>query len=691
MDINKNRCIGLVGHGGTGKTSVGEAMLFCAGENSRLGKVDDGTSILDYEPEELKRKSTISSSFANFKWKKHIVNLIDTPGDFNFFTESKNCMRVVDGAVIFVDASSGLKVQTENAWDIATEYNLPRILFLNKMDKERADFNKTVNELQNTLKPDVVPTVIPIGAENDFKGVIDLIEEKAYIYKKDGSGSFSTESIPDDMADEAASLRENLLEHISESDDTLLEKYLEGEKLTLDEIKNGLAKGVQDALFVPIIAGSALLNIGIPNLMDYINSCIPSPGDRGSIKGKDIKSGEDIERKPSPDEPFSALVFKTISDPYAGKMTVFKIYSGTINSDTSFYNSSKKADERAGQLLKLQGKGQKSVSSAGPGEIVALAKLKDTATGDTLCSEKDPVLYEPPAPIPSQVAMAVYPKTKGDEEKVFGSLAKIVDEDNSLKLIRNDETREHILHGAGQLHLETVMEKIKRKFSVEGELRPPKIPYRETIKGKATIHSRHKKQSGGRGQFADCHIEIEPIPRGSGFEFVNKIVGGAIPRQFIPAVEKGIVETLPSGALAGYQTIDIKVTLFDGAFHTVDSSEMAFKIAASTGFKKAVLDAKPVLLEPILKMEIIVPEENMGDIIGDLNSKRGKVLGMDPSGSKQIIHAMVPQAEVLTYATDLRAMTGGRGIFSTEFDHYEDMPPHLQEKIIADYKASNEE
>ena len=600
-------------------------------------------------------------------------------------------MRVVDGVVIFVDASSGLKVHTENAWEIATEYNLPRILFLNKMDKERADFNKTVNELKNTLKPDIVPVVIPIGAENNFKGVIDLIEEKAYIYKKDGSGSFSTESIPDDMADETASLKENLLEHISESDDTLLEKYLEGEELTLDEIKNGLAKGVQDSLFVPLIAGSALLNMGIPNLMDYINSCLPSPGDRGQIKGKDIKSEKNIERKPSLNEPFSALVFKTISDPYAGKMTVFKIYSGTINSDSSFYNSSKKTGERAGQLLKLQGKGQKSVSSAGPGEIIALAKLKDTATGDTLCSEKDPILYEPPAPIPSQVAMAVYPKTKGDEEKVFSSLAKIVDEDSSLKLVRNDETREQILYGAGQIHLETVLEKVKRKFNVEGELRPPKIPYKETIKGKATIHSRHKKQSGGRGQFADCHIEIEPVPRGTGFEFVNKIVGGAIPRQFIPAVEKGIIETLPSGALAGYQTIDIKVTLFDGAFHSVDSSEMAFKIAASTGFKKAVLDAKPVLLEPILKMEIIVPEENMGDIIGDLNSKRGKVLGMDPSGPKQIIHAMVPQAEVLTYATDLRAMTGGRGIFSTEFEHYEDMPPHLQEKVIADYKASIEE
>jgi len=559
------------------------------------------------------------------------------------------------------------------------------------MDKERANFDKTLNELKNTLKPAIVPLIIPIGAEDNFKGVIDLIEGKAYIYEKDGSGSFSKEPIPDDMADEAASLKENLLEHISESDDALLEKYLEGEELTADEIKNGLAKGVQNSLFVPLIAGSALLNIGITNLMDYINSCMPSPSDRGPVKGKDIKSKEDIERKPSSDEPFSALVFKTISDPYAGKMTVFKIYSGIINSNSSFYNSSKQINERAGQLLKLQGKGQKSVSSAGPGEIVALAKLKDTATGDTLCSEKEPILYDPPEPIPSQVAMAVYPKTKGDEEKIFASLAKIVDEDSSLKLVRNDETRQHILHGAGQIHLETVLEKIKRKFSVEGELRPPKIPYKETIKGKATIHSRHKKQSGGRGQFADCHIEIEPLPRGTGFEFVNKIVGGAIPRQFIPAVEKGIIETLPNGALAGYQTIDVRVTLFDGTFHAVDSSEMAFKIAASTGFKKAVLDAKPVLLEPILKIEIIVPEENMGDIIGDLNSKRGKVLGMDPSGSKKIIHALAPQAEILTYATDLRAMTGGRGIFSTEFDHYEDMPPHLQEKVIADYKASIEE
>ncbi|MFC1798621.1 elongation factor G [Thermodesulfobacteriota bacterium] len=684
--VDKVRNIVLVAHGGSGKTSLTEVILFNAGVLNRIGKVEEGNTAMDFEPEELKRQSSISSAFHQYSWHKHTVNIIDTPGDQNFFTDTRFCMPAAESAVVVVDAVDGIKVQTEQAWDLADEYGMPRVIFINKLDRERSDFQQIFADITEIFKPKPILLQLPIGSELDFKGVIDLVSMKSYMY--DENGKASEIDIPADMQETVEKEREELIENVAEADDALIEKYLEGETLTDEEIKTALRKGILQKTFVPVLCGSATNNIGVDLLMDFIVNCLPSPFDRDPKTGNDDK-GESVEYKPDPDAPFSAIVFKTVADPYAGRLSIFKIISGKLGGDGNFYNASKSSKERFTQLLSLAGKEQKPLSSAGPGDIVTVAKLKETTTGDTL-TDGAKVTFSFPEPLPSLITFAVSAKSKGDEDKVFSSLSKLLEEDMALNLDRNSETKEILLSGMGQVHIEATVEKLKRKFNVEVHLETPKVPYKETIKKKVRVQGKHKKQSGGHGQYGDCWIQMEPLPRGKGFEFVDAIVGGAIPKTYIPAVEKGIVAASQKGVLAGFPCIDFKVTLDDGTFHAVDSSEMAFKIAGSLAYKKAAAEAATVLLEPIMEVAVITPEDFMGDIMGDLNSRRGRVLGMDSKGRNQVIKANVPMSEFLTYAPDLNSMTGGRGMFTMEFSHYDEVPAQIAQKIIEVINKENE-
>jgi elongation factor G len=684
--LNKLRNIAFVGHGSSGKTSLSEIMLFKTGAIKRLGRVEDGNTAMDFEPEELKRLISISSGFHQLNWKKHVISLIDTPGDQNFFTDTINSMQGADGAVVVIDAVDGIKVQTELAWDYAKEFDLPCAIFINKLDRERSDFARTLKEAASIFEPKPIIIQLPLGSENNFRGVVDLITMKAHVYAPDGK--VTTGDIPEEMLELAKKEREALIENVAEADDNLIERYLEGETLSDDEIKSALRKGTISRTFVPVICGSAVKDICIDLLFDLIINCMPSPGERKPKKGVNPNNGETIERTPDPDAPFSAFVFKTVADPYAGRLSIMKIVSGSLGESGNFYNANKESRERYNQLLMIAGKEQKPITEAGAGEIVAVAKLKDTSTGDTLCDENNKIKFESIKPLPTLISFAVGSKVKGEEDKIYISLSKLLEEDSALKIERNAETKEILLSGRGQVHIEVVVEKVKRKFNVDAQLNTPKVPYRETIKKKVRVQGRHKKQSGGHGQFGDCWIQMEPLPRGSGFEFVDAIVGGSIPRQYIPAVEKGIIESSQKGVLAGFTCVDFRVTLDDGSFHAVDSSEMAFKVAGSIAFKKAVQEAKPVLLEPVMKVSITTPDEYMGDIMGNLNSRRGRVLGMDTAGKNQVILANVPMSEFLTYEPDLRSMTGGRGIYTMEFSHYDEVPAQLAEKII---EAANKE
>lgn len=684
--VDKLRNIALVAHGGAGKTSLAEVMLYNIGATNRLGKVEDGNTMMDYEPEELKRQTSISASFAQVPWKKHDISLIDTPGDQNFFTDTKLCLQAADGAVVVVDAIDGVKVQTEQAWEFATDLNLPSIIFINKLDRERADFQRAFSDASETFgSPKPIIVQLPIGSEADFKGIVDLVSMKAYTYD---DGKATAMDIPADIRDLVETERESLIENVAEADDALIEKYLEGEALSDDEIKDTLRKGTVSRTFVPVLCGSATQNIGIDLLMDFIINCMPSPSERGPHKAVNPADGSEVECHPDPDAPFAGFVFKTVADPYAGRLSIFRVVSGTLGADGTFYNATKETKERFNQLLSITGKEQKPVNQAGPGSIVAVAKLKETTTGDTLCTDNAKVTFKMSEPLPTLISFALQPKSKGDEDKIFSSLTKLLEEDQGLKVDRIAETKEILISGSGQVHIETTIEKLKRKFNVEVNLLPPKVPYRETIKKKIRVQGKHKKQTGGHGQFGDCWVQLEPLPRGKGFEFVDSIVGGAIPRQYIPAVEKGIIESSKKGVLAGFPTVDFRAILDDGSFHAVDSSEMAFKIAGSLAFKKAAEQANPVLLEPIMKVKITSPDEFMGDIMGDLNGRRGRVLGMDSAGKNQIINAEVPMAEFLTYAPDLRSMTGGRGLFTMEFSHYDEVPAQLSEKIIEKVKSA---
>lgn len=682
------RNLALIGHGGCGKTSLAEALLFGAGATNRLGRVDDGSSILDYEPEEIKRKITISTAFHHYQWKKHTVYLADTPGDDNFLADTRAVLHVMDGTVLVIDAVDGVKVGTEKVWQTANKYGLPRLIFINKLDRERADFAPVLKGVKEILEAQAVPVQIPIGREANFRGVVDLVALKAYVAQAPG-GKLEAAPIPEDLQEEVAQLRGDLLNFAAESDDALIEKFLEEGELTPEEIYRGLRIGTLKGSIVPVLCGAAGGNLGPAFLLEAINLYLPAPEDRGQVKGQD-PAGKEALLEPDPDGPLAAQVFKTVADPYAGRLSIFRIYSGTMQSDSTVLNVTRGVSERYGQLFLLEGKGQKAVTNIGVGAIAAVAKLKETVTGDTLATEARPILLPAAKPSKPMVTFAAESKSRGEEDKVFSSILKLIEEDPSLTLTRNADTKEILLSGVGAVHIEATAEKLKRKFGVEVILKTPKVPYRETIKGTIKVQGKYKRQSGGRGQYGDTWLELEPLPRSAGFEFVDKIVGGAIPKQYIPSVEKGIVEAMQEGILAGFPVVDFRVKLYDGSFHDVDSSDMAFKIAGSMGFKKGVQAANPTLLEPIMKMTVTVPEENMGDIIGDLNGRRGRVLGVEAQGKLQVITAHVPMAEVLLYAPDLISKTGGRGTFDMEFTHYEEVPPHLAEKIINEARAARE-
>ena len=681
------RNIAIISHGGAGKTSVAESMLYTAGAVTRLGRVDEGTSVFDYDQDEIKRKITINTALAPCEWEGHKINVVDTPGYFDFVGEVKGALRVVDGTVLVLCAASGVEVGTEIMYDYAEEQGLPKVAFVNKMDRENANFSKVIDELKEKYGSKIVPVQVPVGSEASFKGVVDVLNEKAYIYN-DGNKASETE-IPADLMDIVEEYKEILTEASAESCDELLMKYLEGEELTREEVVEGLRKGVMEGKIIPVLCGSAYKNIGISKLMDFITFALPSPMDIGKVPAR-LKE-QDIELKVDEKEKFSALVFKTMADPYVGKLTFFRVYSGMLKSDSVIYNATKKTSERMGQLFLMKGKNQEPVDFVQAGDIAAVAKLQETSTGDTLCDKESDLALRPiefPKPV---ISFAVEPKSKNDEEKVGSGLARFLEEDPTFKVERNTETKETIISGMGELHLEIIVNRLAKKFGVDVDLKSPKIPYKETIKGKAKVEGKHKKQSGGRGQFGHVWIEFEPLTRGEQFEFVDKIFGGAVPRNYIPAVEKGLQEALEEGVLAGYPVVDIKATLLDGSYHSVDSSEMAFKIAASLAFKKAMQQAQPVLLEPIVDAEIIVQDNFMGDIMGDMNSRRGRIMGMEPmDGGLQKVKAQVPLAEMYRYSIDLRAMTQGRGTFTMEYSHYEEVPAHIQEQIIKEAQKEKE-
>jgi len=687
-DTAKIRNLGIIAHGGAGKTSLSEAILFNSGMIDRLGRVDDGTSTMDFEPEEIKRKISITSSLDHCEWQGHSIHLVDTPGYGDFIADTRACMRTLDCAVVILSAISGVKVQTEEVWAWANEFEIPRIAFVNKLDRERANFFRAIDDMEKSLKARGVAIQLPLGVEDGFEGVIDLIKMKACRYDRDFSGNCTEIDIPAEYLDEAQRLREQMVETVAEAYDALTEKYLESGDLSEEEILDGLRVGTIRNTFTAVLCGSATANIGVKQLLDAICAYLPSPLDRTKAVGTNPKTEALEERAPLETEPFSALVFKTTSDPYTGKISIFRVYSGVLNSDSMVFNATKGVDERIGQIYELEGKKQKPIKQAVAGDIVAVAKLKETVTGDTLCDAAKPVVYEPAPLLKPVISYAIEPKTKNDEDKIHNALHKMIEEEPTLESHRDEQTKEFIISGMGQVHLDVIVEKMKRKFNVEVLLKTPKVPYLETIRGNVKVQGKYKKQSGGRGQYGDCWIEMAPMPRGEGYLFEDKIVGGVIPRQYIPAVDKGIQEAAVEGFLAGYPVVDFKVALYDGSFHTVDSSEMAFKIAGSMAFKKAMELCKPVLLEPIMNVKITVPDENMGDVIGDINSRRGKVVGVEPKANSQIIRTVVPMTEVLAYSNDLRSMTSDRGLFSMEFSHYEEVPSHLMQKIVAEVNAA---
>ncbi len=686
-ELDKLRNVGILGQGGSGKTSLGEAMLFAAGATQRLGKVQDGTSVLDYEPEEIKHRVSISTAFHSLSWKKHAVTLIDMPGYAAFMADSINCMRACSGAIFALNPLVGLRVESERLWARANEDRISRILFVTKMDHEPAGVEERLAPMLETLEAKGICLQMPIGAEADFKGVVDLMAMKAYVYESD-SGKFSEAEVPADLKSAAETWRQKMVEDVCETDDELLETFLEGGEPGVDELKKAVRQGTRERKIFPILFGSPLRLVGVPQLLEAVVDYLPAPIEVGEAEGKNPATSESIKRNGDLAAPFSAYVFKTVIDPFAGKLSIMRVMSGKIVPDLTCYVPNRQLREKTGHLFRLEGKKQEAVKEAVAGEIVAAAKFKDIATGDTLCDEKSPIVYDGAVHFSPNISFALEPKSKGDEDKLPQGLHRMMEEDQTIEMHRDEETRDFILSGMGQQHIEIIVEKLKRKYGAEVVLKAPKVPYKETIRGSASAQGRLKKQTGGRGQFGDTWLKVEPLPAGKGFEFVDQIVGGAIPRNYIPAVEKGVREAMAGGYLAGYPMVDVRVTLYDGSYHDVDSSDMAFKIAASMGFKNAVEKAKPVLLEPIMNMEISVPDECMGDVIGDLNSRRGKVLGMDTKGHTQVIKARVPMSEVLKYAPDLRSITSGRGEFQMEFAHYEELPAHLAEKVVKEAKAS---
>ncbi len=688
IEIGKIRNVAVVGHGGVGKTSLVEAMLFAAGATTRLGKVDDGSTTTDFDPDEIRRKISINTAVAYCDWKGHHLNLVDTPGYGDLIADARAGLRVVEAAVVVVDAVAGVQVQTEKVWKFANEFELPRAVVVNRLDRERADFFRTLEACTRRLKGRLVAVHVPVGEEQGFKGFVDLVTQKAVTFGADGKPVEG--AVPADLAERVKEHREKLVEAAAETDDDLLNKYLEEGSLAEDEMLRALRTGIAQGKIVPVLCAAAGKGIGTQAVLDLIVHEFPSPADRGEVSGTDLKGKQAGTRAADPKAPVAALVFKTLSDPHLGKLSLFRVYSGTVRADATLVNPARAARERMGHISWLQGKTQKNVEALGPGEIGVVPKLKDTATGDTLCDEAQP--FELPRitfPEPA-INFAVQPKTRGDEDKISSALVRIAEEDPTVHHHFDPETKQLLISGVGSMHVEMTVERMKRKYNVDVTLLPPRIPYKETVKGRAEGQGKYKKQTGGRGQYGDTWLRVEPMARGGGFEFVDDIFGGAVPRNFIPSVEKGVRECMKKGILAGYPIVDMKVSLYDGSYHDVDSSDMAFQIAASMGLQKVFMEAHPILLEPIMNVVVTTPADVTGDIIGDLNSRRGRINGMEPTGETAIVHASVPMAEMLTYESSLRSMTGGRGAYSMEFSHYEEVPAFQADKIVKEVKAEKE-
>ncbi|MDD4562276.1 MAG: elongation factor G [Syntrophomonadaceae bacterium] len=673
---SKIRNIALVGHGGTGKTSLVEAMLYNTGAIKRMGKVDDGNAAADYLPEEVKRKITISTALVPCEYRDHKINVLDTPGYADFYFEVTGAMRVVDSMLMVFSATAGVEVQTEVIWEDFPE--VPKMAFINKMDRENADYYKVLNEMKESFADNIVPVQLPIGAEDNFKGVVDLVKMKALIFEP-GTGKISETDIPADMMDDVENYKETLIEAAAEANDELLTKYLEGEELNDTEILEGIKEAAASGSAVFVFCGSALNNIGVNPLMDFIVDCSATPDTNPIVKGKDLDN-----------DPLAAQVFKTIADPYIGRLTMFRIFTGKMKADSVIYNANKEKEEKIAQILIMTGKEQAAVPELFAGDIGAVAKLAVTGTGDSLTVKANPVIIEPIQFPEPTLNMAIEPKSKGDEDKLSGALQRLLEEDPTIRVEKNAETRQTIMKTMGDTHVDIVIEKLSRKFGVDVISKEMRIPYRETIRGTVEAEGKHKKQTGGHGQYGHVWIKFEPTEDGP-FVFEEHVFGGSVPRNYFPAVEKGLVEAMVEGVLAGYPVTNLKATLYDGSYHSVDSSEMAFKMAARLAFRKGLESAKPVLLEPIVNVEVEVPETYMGDIIGDMNSKRGRVMGMEPAGRKQIIKAQAPQAEMARYTIDLKSMTQGRGKFRMEFSHYEEVPGQIAEKIIEKAKQEKEE
>ncbi|HPW18753.1 MAG TPA: elongation factor G [Candidatus Aminicenantes bacterium] len=676
------RNIALVGHGSSGKTTLAAAFLFDTGATSRLTKVDKGNTVTDYDPDEIERKISINATPCFCEWKGHKINLVDTPGYSNFLWDTRAALRAVDGAAVLVDAVAGVEVGTEKVWEMIEERGLVRIIVINKMDRENANFGRALASVQEFFGRQAVPIQLPIGEEKDFAGVVDVIERKAYLFEKDESGKMSEAAVPAALAGEVEKRHKELMEMVAESDEKLMEKYFDKGELSPEEFRAGLKMSIRHHQIFPVFAASGLANIGAQTLLDGILAYLPSPVEAGPVKA--AVKGEDKTVPPSADAPFGAFVFKTISDPYTGRISLMRVFSGRVNPDGTVANSGRDADEKLGGLFFLQGKDQVAAGQAKAGDIVATAKLKVTATGDTLAAKGSGIVF--PAisfPLPS-ISFAIEPKTRADEDRISQATHRITEEDPTVRIERDANTSQLLISGNGELHVRIITERLKKRYNVDVDLKPPKISYLETIKGKSDVQGRHKKQTGGRGQFGDTWIKFEPLPRGQDFEFEDKIFGGAIPRNFIPSVEKGLQEARKKGVLAGYPTVDFKAILYDGSYHDVDSSDIAFKIAASKAYKKGIREAKPTLLEPVMNVEIYTPEAYMGDIMGNLNGRRGRVQGMEQKGSLRVLKAQVPMSEMLDFEPTLTSITGGRGSFLMEFSHYEEVPAVIQQKIIAE-------
>jgi elongation factor G len=675
-------------HIDAGKTTTTERILYYTGVTYKIGEVHEGTAVMDWMVQEQERGITITSAATTCSWKDHRINIIDTPGHVDFTVEVERSLRVLDGAVAVFDAVAGVEPQSETVWRQANKYGVPRIAFMNKMDRVGADFFMAVDTMVEKLGARPVPVQIPIGSEDKLRGSIDLVSMRAFFFDDETLGAKYVEAdIPEEYIVKAKEYREKLLEAIADLDENIMEKYLSGEEISVNEIKNAIRKGTIEMKFTPVLCGSAFKNKGVQLLLDAIVDYLPSPLEIPPVTGVRPSDGAVIERRASDDEPFAALAFKIMTDPFVGQLTFVRVYSGVLSAGSYVYNSTKDVKERIGRLLKMHANKREEIKEVRAGDIAAIVGLKSTLTGDTLCDENNPVILESiqfPEPV---IAVAIEPKTKADQEKLSVSLAKLAQEDPSFKVSYDEETGQTIISGMGELHLEIIVDRLMREFKVGANVGKPQVAYKETIKGSAKVEGKFVRQSGGRGQYGHVWIDVEPLERGKGFEFVNKIVGGAIPKEYIPAVEKGIKEAMDSGVLAGYPVVDVKTTLFDGSYHEVDSSEMAFKIAGSMAFKEGAKKAQITLLEPIMSVEVVTPEEYMGDVIGDLNSRRGKIQSMEKRGNSQVIKAMVPLSEMFGYATDLRSKTQGRATYTMQFSHYEDVPKGIMDSIVAKVKG----